>query len=474
MSHRPSRAHVRRLALGLSLALLAASLAVPAIAEDVVEGKLYTATVTPDVCVAAGVAEDFTVTLTNTSTTPQQLGSANIDIPATFSVPPSAKLTLELEPRPRLKRNDPKPTVELVENQLQLRNLSAGPGVAISVTFTAAPSLASTHAFVTAAKQANDFNGDGNDLTLVGGDPVVTVGSCSLEFLTQPGDTSVDVPIPGADGRYGPRVAIVDGERVVITRASASITIALTPSGSLSGTVTEETVDGVATFGALKVRQAGTYRLTASAAGFGDDVSSEDFEVFAFGDTCDDGDVCTTTIPGAGGSTSLSGTAGGGTGSLLGSSEPKNDQVEACGAVDEDGKPVDYEIDDYSYLPSQVTMGGTNLEDKRAQFRVSKEFDQQQTNNGVSFYQVCATRLAPFNQSSIFVDIFGNTVANPEDTVNLKRLGLDPDDVGVTFQTSGFLPDCTSADDSPCVESRVKRGGGPVITVRWGSRWRMR
>jgi hypothetical protein len=58
--------------------------------------------------------------------------------------------------------------------------------------------------------------------------------------------------------------------------------------------------------------------------------------------------------------------------------------------------------------------------------------------------------------------------------VNLARLGLNPEDVGTTFQTSGFLPNCASATDTPCVESRVKRGGGPVITVRWGSRWTMR
>lgn len=474
MTNRPSRALVRRLALGLSLALLAAALAAPAIAEDVAEGKLYTATVSPDVCVTADDPQTFTITLTNTSTTPQQLGSANIDIPDAFSVATEPEPTLELDPKPRLKRNDPKPTVELVGNQLQLRNLSAGQGVAVSATFTATPSAASTHAFVTAAKQANDFNGTGNDLTLVGGDPVVSAGSCSLEFLTEPGDAVVGTAIPGADGAAAPQVRIVDGDTPVkLLGVEIEVTLTENPTAAeLSGTDTVTTdASGVATFGNLKIDTSGEgYTLDASATSIGS-TESDAFRVFEQGITCT-GDCTQTFDSGDGLKTTATGTAvAGETGALFGSSTSKQDpKVDAsdyrCGQTDYD--PVAF-----SYIPSEVTSVGINLEDKTIVFRVDRATDQAQVNNGVSFYQICMEPIAPFTEASTFTDIFGNTVVNPADTKNVAKLALAGIYVEDT-QTSGFVPDCTSDDDVPCVESRVKRGGSPVITVRWGSGFRFR
>ncbi|MFO7961988.1 MAG: carboxypeptidase-like regulatory domain-containing protein, partial [Nitriliruptoraceae bacterium] len=308
---------------------------------------------------------------------------------------------------------------------------------------------------------------------LVGSQPTTTIISCgTLAFVEQPGDTSVHVAIPGKDGTGSPEVAIVDGDGEVITGASASITVARTDNGSLGGTLTQDTQDGIATFDGLSIAEFGTYTVTASADGYLD-VDSDSFEVFASGDTCTEGEQCTTTLnDDKDGSTSLSGTAFGGTGALIGNSEANGGEV--CGAVDADGNPVEYDVDDYSYLPNQVTIGGTNLTEKLVEFSVSKQYDQQQANNGVAFYQVCAEPLAPFTEFSTFVDIFGNVVVNSADSANLEKLGLDANDVGDTFQTSGFLPDCSGADDTPCVESRVKRNGGPLLTVRWGSRWAMR
>lgn len=468
MTHRLSRAHVRRLALGLSLALLAAVFAAPAIAEDVVEGKLYTATVSPDVCVAADEAQDFTVTLTNTSTSPQQLGSANIDIPSTFSVATEPEPTLELDPEPRLKKNDPQPTVELVGNQLQLRNLSAGQGVAVSVTFTATPSTASTHPFVTAAKQANDFNGTGNDLTLVGGDPVVSTGSCSLEFLTEPGDAVVGKTIPGADGAAAPQVRIVDGDGGPVNLLGVEIEVTLKEkptTAKLSGTGTVTTdASGVATFGNLQIDTVGEgYTLDASATSF-ESTESEKFRVFEQRTTCT-GDCTQTLDSGDGLKTTATGTAvAGETGALFGTSTSKQDDSDyQCGETD-------YDPDAFSYIPSEVTTVGVNLEDKTIVFRVDRATDQAQVNNGVSFYQICMEPIAPFTEASTFTDIFGNTVVNPADTDNVEKLEIELSET----QTSGFVPDCTSDDDVPCVESRVKRGGSPLITVRWGSGFRFR
>jgi hypothetical protein len=463
MSRRPLRTHGRRFALGLSLALLAATLAVPALAEDdVVEGKLYTAAASPDACVTQS-ATNFTVTLTNTSTSPQQLGSANIDIPSTFQDLKVGKLTLD--PAPRLKRNDPKPTVDLVGNQLQLRNLSAGPGVAMSVAFSATPSSGGTQAFVTAAKQANDFKGTGNDLTLVGNDPVVTVGSCSLVFLTQPGDAAVNTAIPGAGGAAAPQVQIVDGTTPVKrSGVDVAITIESNPgSAKLSGTLSMETdTDGVATFGNLKIDTAGEgYTLHASASSLNHTVS-EEFRVFEQGTTCT-GECKQTFDSGDGLKTTATGTAvAGETGALFGSSTTKKSLGDyTCGTTEYD--PVAF-----SYIPSVVTVVGVNLLNKKIVFQVDRATDQLQVNNGVSFYQICAEPIAPFTQFSTFTDIFGNTVVNPEDTVNVAKLqaaGIKIEDT----QASGFLPSCQTGDDAPCVESRVKRGGSPIITVRWGS-----
>jgi hypothetical protein len=101
-------------------------------------------------------------------------------------------------------------------------------------------------------------------------------------------------------------------------------------------------------------------------------------------------------------------------------------------------------------LPDSVELLGVGfLPPKLVVFRIDKEYDQRQPNNGVAFYQICAE---PLDDTAPFTDRFGNPVefggANPR----------------------GFLPDCTGPNDYPCVQSREKEDGFPVITVRWGSR----
>ena len=477
MTRRPSRALTRRCALGISLLLVASALALPAVAEDGT-GRSYTASVAPsEVC--SDAEAPFTLTLTNTSAQ-QRLGSARVTVPGEVELSTGEDGAYDLAvsvSRQLAPRTTPTVAYDADAGLISLGDLSAAPGAVVRVSFTATASGEDDTSleFTTQAKQANDFNSTSqaaNELALIGDQPTTRIVSCgTLVFIEQPGDTSVGLPIPGRDGTGAPQVAIVDGNGSVLTGASAAITIARTDEGDLSGTRTQDTEDGVATFDDLTIGQAGTFTLTAAADGYLD-VVSKSFEVFAFGTTCDDGQRCTTTLNAdPDGTTTASGLADGGNGSILGNAVAN--PLEVCGAVDEDGQPVDYDVDDFSYIPSKVTIGGTNLVDKIIEFRVSKEFDQRQTNNGVAFYQICATPLAPFTGSSTFVDIFGNRVVNPDDTANLQALGLKAEDAGITFQTSGFLPDCASADDTPCVQSRVKRDGGPVLTARWGSRWTM-
>ena len=429
MNHRPSRAHVRRFALGLSLALLAATLAVPAIAESL-SNKSFTAVFSSD-------GQGYEVELKNTSVGGDglTLGSARITTTTATS----------------------KSTTET------FRRLDIAPGDSRTLTLGAAFECGVT-TFAVQAKQSNNFNGTGNDLDLDLDNSMLSVEvPCDpdepelfLSFSTQPSDAKVNTAIAPA-----PAVQIVEkvnGDDVAFAKSGVEITMSLVD-GTLAGTplTVPTNDDGLAIFSNLKVTTTGLgFELEAAASGF-DSVTSASFDVFD--DLCDAETICSTTAGGLRNSGDLlvsgSGTALGGGGGLSISVDPSpNGSI--CQGVP-DGFPV-------SRIPNEVTVIGDNLVDKTAILRIDKSYDQLQTNNGVSFYQVCAEPIAPFTEFSTFTDIFGNVVWSPEDPNK-------PEDGD--FQTSGFLPDCKSADDAPCIESRVKRGGDPVITVRWGSgsRW---
>ncbi len=80
------------------------------------------------------------------------------------------------------------------------------------------------------------------------------------------------------------QVAVEDGSGNVVTTANNSITLSLNQNGNtgtLSGTLTQSAVNGVATFNNLSVSSAGTgYTLQASSAGFGN-VNSSSFAISA-------------------------------------------------------------------------------------------------------------------------------------------------------------------------------------------------
>ena len=83
-----------------------------------------------------------------------------------------------------------------------------------------------------------------------------------VAFLTQPSDI-----VAGATMAPAVRVAIEDQNGDIVTAASASVALALSPSGpTLGGTTTVTAVNGVATFGNLTVTKAGTYSLVATSS----------------------------------------------------------------------------------------------------------------------------------------------------------------------------------------------------------------
>ncbi|HMN99069.1 MAG TPA: hypothetical protein PKD59_06610 [Miltoncostaeaceae bacterium] len=102
----------------------------------------------------------------------QRLGSANITLPAGAAV--QAGSVVLVTPSGG--------SATVAGNVIKLRDLSVAPGDSAFVRFAAVvpcTATGSSYQFALAAKQSNDFNGTGNDLTLVTPKPVLAaIGSC--------------------------------------------------------------------------------------------------------------------------------------------------------------------------------------------------------------------------------------------------------------------------------------------------------
>jgi hypothetical protein len=139
------------------------------------------------------------------------------------------------------------------------------------------------------------------------------VDSCHLQFVTQPHGAIVNQNITGTDyDTSGPPVTVevLDANAALVTSSTASVSVAFgnNPSAAtLGGTTTQPTAGGIASFADLAVDQAGNnYTLTASSAGITSTTSSA-FAVQAKGTPC------------TAGSCTLSASAPGGSGQVVGS-----------------------------------------------------------------------------------------------------------------------------------------------------------
>jgi len=106
---------------------------------------------------------------------------------------------------------------------------------------------------------------------------VLLVGACSstepeataLSFRVQPSNVATGQPITPAVV-----VGFIDGQSDQVTNTDALITVALipttgSPGANLSGTLTAQSVDGVATFSDLSIDQVGAgFQLVATADEF--------------------------------------------------------------------------------------------------------------------------------------------------------------------------------------------------------------
>ena len=127
---------------------------------------------------------------------------------------------------------------------------------------------------------AASFAGDTSAAFDVTATPPTTGPATKLEFVRQPTNTA-----PGATISPPVQVAAVDDQNNIVTTFSGSITIAighnggLLRAGTLSGTLLQPTVNGVATFADLSIDQGGTdyYMLQAGNTQLGNVDSSHFF-----------------------------------------------------------------------------------------------------------------------------------------------------------------------------------------------------
>lgn len=246
---------VRRTA-GLLLAMLVATGALAAVASAG-GGKTFKAVITP-ASVPAGSTSAITATVTNNSD-PQGVGSANLTVPSGWTV---------------LSATTTKGTATVAGQVVQLRMLALAPGQSAVVTMsTKVPCGSTPGVYAIQAKQANDFNGTGNDVALdtAGSDlSIDRSGSCGLRFVTQPPSEI------GSGDPFTTSVEFVDGSGNRATAVSAPVSLSAT-GATLTGPTPVSASSGLATFAGMALTttaDATPATLTASSPGYGSATSS--------------------------------------------------------------------------------------------------------------------------------------------------------------------------------------------------------
>ena len=248
----------------------------------------------------------------------------------------------------------------------------------------------------------------------------------SVSFVVAPADAVKTQAITGTD--LDQLDGTVDGPYVAVQGTpNNTITLTSNPAGISTSQATDG--NGVATFTSLSLATPGTYTLTASAPNKGP-ATSASFHIFDTGDSCpNQGSKCdpsTGTLANRGMKADLAGTSAGG--GVIGIGL----DIESAPVCAGDGPQ-------YNHGPSVLSAFWQNIAGEVVTtITISKEWDQIQSNNGVSFYQVCFTYDIT---GKTFKDKFGNNV------------------------TVGLLPDCTKKQGAPCVKSRTKDNKGNVLLV---------
>jgi hypothetical protein len=421
----------RHLVSALAAALLLAVIgAAPASAAT----KPFTLNITPPT-VQAHQQVTFTATFAVPSNAQQQLGSADLAVPAGFTIVSAAA------PSPA--------TAQVVGGKVQLRNLNVQPGGSIAVSVVAqAPCTAGTSSWSVLAKQSNDFNGPpGNDLNLVAANSSLTTtvtGGCALalRFVTQPKAAGVGQVVSGTPYTPGGppvSVEVIDADGNRVTDQPATIQMALgtgSGAGPLSGTTSVSTTLGVAQFSTLKIGSPGSYTLTASSTGL-TSATSLPFQVDTAVSPCTEDLTCTGNVTTS--ATNLKVTA---------FPDAANADAGFLAASFNAGLALDCAgYTEVSPDTALVTVSSANRT-KTVVLTIDKKLVNAISNNGASFLQLCFGSPEPFTTRS-------GATAVAQGTFDWNKDGV-PDPVYV-----GLLPDCGTA--LPCVSKRNKTGSGDGV-----------
>lgn len=287
-SSRVRRRTLRRLASVLAAAALLAlvPLAAGALADS--PSKPYTANVAPQSGLPAG-AFFATLSLTlHNEADEQAIGSANWTLPAAFS-----------------DFSESLPFATLAGNVLQLRDIGIDQHESLTVSVGATlPCLAGDYASTVVAKQSNDFNGTGNDFTIVGPSNLVfhVAGACSLTFAfpgAQPASAQKDEDITTAI--YDPtgpplKAALLDANDALASTVETTVDLGIgaNPGGGTLTAASASTVGGIATFASARIDASGLgYTLVASSTDPGINAGESDpFDIVDVGKICGAG-TCT-------------------------------------------------------------------------------------------------------------------------------------------------------------------------------------
>ena len=261
----------------VALLMLAAFVALPASAAPV--KKLYTATIVSTPAPSnAGASNHFKLTLTNSPTSSQSFGSADLIIPLVPSTTTPAFTNVAnikaVAPTPKVWSG----TLNTGGTRINLRSPAADgtsvnsipPGQSVVVDFDAtATCTTGSYKWVTDVRQSNVFQGPQNDFTLMTVDSNLTTtvgGACigdpaSIAFVSGPSDTTAGGQMANVT------VQVKDAATNNVPNVSVSLA-----SAGLAGSVAPQLTNGsgIATFSAANLTVttlAGPYTMTASGGG---------------------------------------------------------------------------------------------------------------------------------------------------------------------------------------------------------------
>jgi hypothetical protein len=240
----------------------------------------------------------FKIQLKNESTQ-ARFGSANITAPVGVALTNASMAT-----------GSPG-TATPVGNVIQARNMNLAPGTTATINVSAQVECASNpqhpYTWTIDSRQANDFNGVGNELTPLGPLTNTITGACSVEFTKQPAH-SLNAPDAITSETYKPNGAKVEvrvkaaGPGETVKWWSGTVTLSLgvnpgVPNPGFSDGTPISAANGVFQFAPKIAVSASGYGLTATAApdnsGPSAGTSTTGVPSSAF-NIVDDAEVCTS------------------------------------------------------------------------------------------------------------------------------------------------------------------------------------